>query len=368
MTWTLSPRRSTAPMTRESVLDFETILAPITAANPCGIDENSVGSVVTQINLRSDLLKSNPSNLSATAREEIAGLVDTAKTILHEQCKSVSICVRLPCLLAILHGLEGFADGLDLISRLIDQYPAQYFPPEKLKRTRIVENFFDGDDDNTAVTYLPFLFCPVTAPVDEAPLSYAALRNSRLKTPDSSKEAEYFHSASKTPAEFYVGFFATLDGIISSSEALNKTFRAQLGGEGTQFTRCVSTGLMASIQRMREIVYDVASKHCPGFPVVPADANGSGGASAQAAGSVGNAFPTGRPASRQQAIEMLQRVADYFFETERHSPVSYRLKETIAWTKLELPDLLKKLLDDDDSRYKALGKLIGFETKEEPTQ
>ncbi len=52
-------------------------------------------------------------------------------------------------------------------------------------------------------------------------------------------------------------------------------------------------------------------------------------------------------ASRDEALQHLLRVADYFRKSEPHSPVSYALEQAVRWGRMPLPDLLKDLVSDD---------------------
>lgn len=52
-------------------------------------------------------------------------------------------------------------------------------------------------------------------------------------------------------------------------------------------------------------------------------------------------------ASRDEALQHLLRVADFFRKSEPHSPVSYALEQAVRWGRMPLPDLLKDLVSDE---------------------
>ena len=68
----------------------------------------------------------------------------------------------------------------------------------------------------------------------------------------------------------------------------------------------------------------------------------------------------GEIATREQAIKMLGKIADFFHRTERHSPISYRVRETIRWCNMDLPELLQVLLDGDQGPLDEMQKRVGF--------
>ena len=65
-------------------------------------------------------------------------------------------------------------------------------------------------------------------------------------------------------------------------------------------------------------------------------------------------------ASRQEALAILDRVADYFIETEPHSPLPYLLRRAVYWGELSLPQLLQEMISDDKSLKSVCG-LTGIE-------
>ncbi len=63
--------------------------------------------------------------------------------------------------------------------------------------------------------------------------------------------------------------------------------------------------------------------------------------------------------SREQAIKQLQYVADFFRESEPHSPVSYSIEQIIRWCGMPLPELLAELISDGDAK-RSYFRLVGI--------
>ncbi len=63
--------------------------------------------------------------------------------------------------------------------------------------------------------------------------------------------------------------------------------------------------------------------------------------------------------SREQAIKQLQVVADFFRESEPHSPVSYSIEQIIRWCGMPLPELLAELISDGDAKRNYF-RLVGI--------
>ena len=110
---------------------------------------------------------------------------------------------------------------------------------------------------------------------------------------------------------------------------------------------------------MASIIRNLATENCPDYPPVEeGDAvaqDGDTPAPAAAAQPM-----TGEIVDRDQAIKMLIKIADFFYQTERHSPISYRIRDTVRWCKMDFPELLQLLLDGDESSLSEMQKRVGF--------
>jgi type VI secretion system ImpA family protein len=69
--------------------------------------------------------------------------------------------------------------------------------------------------------------------------------------------------------------------------------------------------------------------------------------------------PSGPIQSRKQAFEQLLLIAQYFEQTEPHSPIPYALKRIVRWGDLLLPQLLVELIQDQNARNEVY-KLVGI--------
>ena len=54
---------------------------------------------------------------------------------------------------------------------------------------------------------------------------------------------------------------------------------------------------------------------------------------------------------RRHHIVYLQEVAQFFRETEPHSPISYCIEQAVRWSEMSLPEVLQELNTDSDSRF-----------------
>ncbi len=61
--------------------------------------------------------------------------------------------------------------------------------------------------------------------------------------------------------------------------------------------------------------------------------------------------------TREDALDGLLRVAEFFKRTEPHSPVSYSLEQAVRWGRMNLPQLLSELIDNEDVRTEMFRRL-----------
>ena len=73
---------------------------------------------------------------------------------------------------------------------------------------------------------------------------------------------------------------------------------------------------------------------------------------------------SGAIASRDHAFNELRKIADYFLETEPHSPVYMLIERAIRWGYLPLPELLQELVGDNANVMGRITNLAGLESTE----
>ncbi|EXU58916.1 type VI secretion-associated domain protein [Acinetobacter baumannii 24845_10] len=69
-------------------------------------------------------------------------------------------------------------------------------------------------------------------------------------------------------------------------------------------------------------------------------------------------------ANREQAMKVLQEIADYFQANEPHSPVSYMLQKTIKWSQMPLHEWLAQVIKDEHP-LQMVQEMLGVQPKNE---
>ncbi|NNH00194.1 type VI secretion system protein TssA [Acinetobacter sp. ANC 5414] len=71
-------------------------------------------------------------------------------------------------------------------------------------------------------------------------------------------------------------------------------------------------------------------------------------------------------ANRQQAMQVLQEIADYFQANEPHSPVSYMLQKTIKWSQIPLHEWLSQVIKNENP-LETVHELLGVQKNNHDT-
>ena len=64
----------------------------------------------------------------------------------------------------------------------------------------------------------------------------------------------------------------------------------------------------------------------------------------------GKVIAVGGISNRDEAFQLLLKIADFFRENEPHSIVSYSLEQVVRWGRMSLPALMSELIDNKDTR------------------
>ena len=122
-----------------------------------------------------------------------------------------------------------------------------------------------------------------------------------------------------------------------------------------------SSNIRSALTAAKDIVFAVARDKI----AVPQPAAGAapqaGSAASEKAVAAGPGV--GALATREDAFEILRKVAEFFRSTEPHTPLSYALEQVVRWGKMSLPELLAELIPDESPR-KQFFRQVGIKPPE----
>jgi type VI secretion system protein ImpA len=181
---------------------------------------------------------------------------------------------------------------------------------------------------------------------------------------------------SQTRRAFYETISLTLDECWTEYEALNRTIDDKFDRNQTPSMNelkksldDVRTGIKRLLQEKRQEEPDPSDVAADGSGVdgngAAADGDsatfgGNGGGGGFAVGASGGTLSVGGAVrSRQDALKRLSEVAEFFRQTEPHSPVAYLVQRAVKWGNMPLDNWLQEVIKDET----VLGQLretLGF--------
>ena len=380
-------------MSSPAVLDFETLLRPISDERPSGAElreDPGLGGLFFQLKDARETARVAESQIFRQQlsddgmAEDIdppnwADVRDQATTIISEHSKDLWIAAWLIEALARLHGFAGLRDGFQLTRMMCEQYwdSIHPYPDEDDGITWTVSQLagLNGEDGDGA------LIGPINnIPITPSTRSYRPLSTFDLieaetlsKSPDLEMRERRMEQGAVLSEDFdkvlreatpdqFMEILADIQEAREEFDQLTKVLdkRCGKGPDGYHLSPPSS-----AISRALDDVHGRIKSLTKGLLATESDEATGEDAEDQVEG---RGVSTGRfpdsVANREEAFRTLLKVADFFRRTEPHSPVSYSLEQAVRWGKMSLPDLMQDLIGNDQARNE-LFRRAGIEAPEE---
>lgn len=365
-------------MASANVIDINALIQPIAGDNPAGNDirqDVSPTSIYYKIkDARADarsserqLLMEDDPELASVVVPEWDTVVQTAPEILTSHAKDLEVAAWYCEGLLRHHGLPGLRDGFRLIQGLVEGFWDNLYPmpDEDGIETRVAPLTGLNGEDGDGTLIVPINKVPLTANGTYPPFAtwhYEQALDLEKITDPKKKEARIDAGAVttqmiqqgilETPVDSIAHFKEDLDECIDAFAKLTAALDERCGHESPP-----SSNIRNRLNRLKEVMgfltKDMAAGNAPAeaaaAEAAPAPASGAApqaAAAPAAAVQVGDGTIT----NREDAHRIMLKIADFFRETEPHSPVSYVLEQAVRWGNMSLPELLAELIGDDRAR------------------
>lgn len=366
-------------MPSPDVLDFTKLLAPIPGDKPTGPDLRanvSPSSPYYKVKDARTAARSAERQAESGAEDAPApdwkAVITTATQVLSESAKDLEVTAYLIEALARVRGFTGLRDGFRLARELVatfwdDLYPT---PDEEGLSTKVAALAGLNGDDSEGTLLAPIRTVPITDSDTHGGLSFAnylqALATSKILDPKVKEKKvaagamtfEKVQSAmGETSNAFVKALYDDLTASLDEFDKLTTALDAKCGSAAPPST-AIRAGLTAVLDAVKDVARDklaVMQTTAPTPDDAPTDANGKATKEDDSEG--GEKLPTIR--NREDALNAILRLADFFRRTEPHSMVPHTLEQAVRWARMPLTDLLAELISDDDARG-ALFKQVGI--------
>lgn len=333
-----------------SVLDVEALLGEIAPGAPCGEDLEYDPAFVEMEKLAQETPERQYGDTVIPAEPPDWRSVFKSALNLLKRTRDLRVAVYLTRASLQTDGLPGFADGLSLVQGLLEHFWEHVHPqldPD------------DGNDPMLRVNTIVALCDPETTlrGLRETPLvSSRALGRFNLR--DIQVASGALVPVGSTDQED-APTRATIDGAFQEADLESLQTTAEMVSAAIERTERIEgvlteqvgvsqapdmSALTDVLKEMRQVLAEQLQRRGAGLASQSseADATGQGALSPDSINSVGQRLVVGEIGSREDAVRMLDRIADYFERNEPSSPVPFLLKRA---KKLVAKDFMSILND-----------------------
>jgi type VI secretion system protein ImpA len=372
-------------MATATTIDIDALLVPISESAPAGVDlrtDVSPKSIYYRLkDARSGARAAErradapPPPQDGEASSESAGrtlalsadwqtILTLAPKALTESSKDLEVVAWYTEALLRAHGIAGLRDGVRLVRGLIEQYWETFFSlvDEDGMATRLAPLAGLNGQGNEGTLIQPLRKVPLTRGQDEDVLAIyhydqaRALKNLGDSEQRARREAageitmeRFMAAVNASGGEFYASLLDDLDATLSELELLD-TALSERAGRDAPSTRDIANVLTTIRDGVKSFSQELVDRWRAATQAGSdaAHANGAGGDSS------GRATAGGPVRGREEALRVLQQVAEYFRANEPHSPISTSLDEIVRRAKMPFAELLAELLPDTTAWRSAL--------------
>ncbi|MCA9117306.1 MAG: type VI secretion system protein TssA, partial [Planctomycetaceae bacterium] len=294
-------------------------------------------------------------------------IADLAPRLLAEEAKDLEAAVYLTEALLRLHGFRGLTAGFRLIRELVQGYWEHLYPmpDEDGLETRLAHVYGLNGKDSEGTLIRPILMTGLTGGQSVTPCSTAVYQHARAfealtpeersrRADDSSLTMKDVETAvAETPPDEFRRIHQEIEECQTEFQAMSAAF-AEVCGEDAPHTSSIREALATCLETLKYIAGNTAEK-----PEAETDAEQLAGdteddsseeTSGQAPAKPKGKAISGEIQSRQQALELVGKVAVWFRHHEPHSPLSFAADQLVRWGKMSLPELLEEAIPDDHAR------------------
>lgn len=345
-------------------MNFDALLAPVSESSPCGDDLSFSAELdaIQELRRFDDPTLDQGEWVTALKAADWPGVLAHCERVLSRQSKDLRIAAWLTEASARVGGWAGLADGLTLCRLLCERYWDDLHP-----------RVDDGDAEQRAGN-LRWLLAQVEALAPQLPALRNGSRGVSLRelashvrgaeraadaTPGRGEISADDLAAVRrgTPRAFFAANLGNAQRALDALARLQQVIDVRMGADGPGFA-----GARTALHDAAHALERLAREADPsGAPAMNRDL-----ASNAEAAPVSLASASGGPLrSRVEALRQLRAVAEFFRQTEPHSPVAYLADRAAQWGDMPLHAWLRAVLKDAGA-LSQMEDLLGVEPAPPP--
>jgi type VI secretion system protein ImpA len=353
-------------MGAEATLDLESLLAPVSESSPTGVDLRSDLSdnlVFVEIKDARDAAR------RIETRGEETGWPRQWWTVSSEALKSLALSKDLRIASWLIeaqlriNGFAGLRDGLRLATGLVTRYWDSFHPipgEDGTKERLLALASLDRSGSSEGALIAPLRLTSITPDQDRRGyglMDYTqAWDLERVTDPETrarqlargAVNLEQFNAAAAAGGTaYYAALVGDIEGAREAYDALIQALRERAGADAPS-----GRYIRDLLETIHTTALEVAKPYLSA--AAPALANETPASAASDRPATSAPLKQAAVHDREDALQQLLRVAEYFRLNEPQSPISAMLEETVRRARLSFADLLTDILPDAAARRLAL--------------
>lgn len=375
-------------MTFEPTFDFELLLEPFDGDTPSGVDPR------TDLSPTSRFLRMKDARASARRKERAIDVDGDAPSpmsewqevaqlgveILTEEGKDIEVASWLAEALLRLSGCAGLYVGVKAAHGLVERFWDTLYPlpDEDGNESRLSPFIGLNGAEGEGTLIQPLRKIPLTG--SEPPYGLWQYHQAQEieQISDSSKREEriaagalslgtFAEAVNATPASWYADLVAGIAAVRQAFDELSDAFAERVGIDAppagsirsvlqtiAEAVSVFAADKLAHAARAAELEAaqaEAASNDESGVEGYDEDESDGDYGEETYNASTGRAVPSARPVNREDGLRQLLQIANFFRETEPHSPISYTLEEVVRRGRMSFNELLQELIIDSNARH-----------------
>lgn len=354
-------------------MEFEALLAPISAVSPCGQDMSfsTEFDQIAEMRRHDDATLDQGEWITSLKVADWAGVAASCANLLSECTKDLRLAMWLTESWALTQGYAGLGQGLALCTQLCARFWPDLHPQA------------DGGDFEERIGNMGWLLQRVTSLADALPVtqgrqgaafSLRDMAGARLlqaaieRNPDDAASLsankvtleQCQRALKETPAPSLLDKLTAARQCQAHLLAWQDIIDGHLGANGPGFVQA-KEALAQAVHELERLARDNGALKTPlpstAIDMSPVPDHSDHMAAADTRLPANSAGPL---RTRDQALQQLRDVAQFFRRTEPHSPVAYLAEKAVKWGEMPLHEWLRQVVKDQGA-MSHLQELLGLD-------
>lgn len=353
--------------------NIQTLISPIDGDNPCGVDlrETSSDDYQTLKDARrsiASLIRARKfdSDASGEINAHWQTIYDLAPKVIQSQAKDLEVAAWFTEAALKLNGYTGLRDAFALTEALVSEFFDNIYPlpDEDGIETRVYPLIgLNGEDGNGTLILpiknvplsedynLPFTFNLYSRCLDAENISDPDAKNQRIEEIGLSMDTIHAQVYDSSEA-FYRQLIEDIEACLRHFNSMTKILDEKCGLANSPPSSAIKKSLEAVLNAVNTLTKTKLAASASQTDTTQAESQPGSQSAPQSTGQSmsGKAIALGSIQSREDALNQLLVIANYFRQTEPHSPLCGALERVVEWGNASLQELMLKLIPDASAR------------------